>query len=539
MKLKTQGVLIIGSVVVAVFAAVVLIIGFSVSKIVNRNAGEIANYAATSAAMIIGSELEVALDSVKTMSAIAAGANTFPLNARREIINEMVRRVSVMNEFFTGAWIAFEPNVLDGRDAELAGDNPPPGTAYNGRFVPYWSGDTLQDVTLRPVYNSRTENLDNEDYYALSKTRLADSITDPYVNENNLTIATLSTPIIRDGQFIGVAGIDLRVGRLRDLIQDIRPMGDGHVTLVARSGYVVASPNERNIGRIRWEAVSDPALSNLIRDAIENGKTATYTTISTDTGLASRSLMEPIHVGNARPWSITVTIPLSTVERDVRQIVFTLVVIAFVAVALVVLVIILLLSSILNPLINAIPAIANMAGGDLRVPFEEKLMRRKDELGQLFTGLEGMRKELSEVAHAAIRASGIVFNGSREINEACQQMAQNSSEQAANAEEISASMEQMGSSIALSAENAAKTEQIAITSSQEVERGGSQVTETVNAMKEIATKISVIEDIASQTNLLALNAAIEAARAGDAGRGFAVVAGEVRKLAERSAHSGR
>ncbi len=56
-------------------------------------------------------------------------------------------------------------------------------------------------------------------------------------------------------------------------------------------------------------------------------------------------------------------------------------------------------------------------------------------------------------------------------------------------------------------------------------------------MKEIASKISIIEEIARQTNLLALNAAIEAARAGDAGKGFAVVASEVRKLAERSQHA--
>src|SRR5690606_19039576 len=58
--------------------------------------------------------------------------------------------------------------------------------------------------------------------------------------------------------------------------------------------------------------------------------------------------------------------------------------------------------------------------------------------------------------------------------------------------------------------------------------------ETVDAMKSIADKISIIDDIAYQTNLLALNAAIEAARAGDHGKGFAVVAAEVRKLAERS-----
>jgi methyl-accepting chemotaxis protein len=75
---------------------------------------------------------------------------------------------------------------------------------------------------------------------------------------------------------------------------------------------------------------------------------------------------------------------------------------------------------------------------------------------------------------------------------------------------------------------------MAAKAAKEALEGGEAVTKTVEAMKSIATKISIIDDIAYQTNLLALNAAIEAARAGEHGKGFAVVAAEVRKLAERS-----
>jgi methyl-accepting chemotaxis protein len=95
-------------------------------------------------------------------------------------------------------------------------------------------------------------------------------------------------------------------------------------------------------------------------------------------------------------------------------------------------------------------------------------------------------------------------------------------------------MEQMASNIRQNTDNAMQTEKIAIKSSSDAKEGGKAVTETVAAMKQIATKISIIEEIARQTNLLALNAAIEAARAGEHGKGFAVVASEVRKLAERS-----
>jgi methyl-accepting chemotaxis protein len=95
-------------------------------------------------------------------------------------------------------------------------------------------------------------------------------------------------------------------------------------------------------------------------------------------------------------------------------------------------------------------------------------------------------------------------------------------------------MEQMAANIRQNTDNAMQTEKIAVKSATDAREGGKAVTETVSAMKQIATKISIIEEIARQTNLLALNAAIEAARAGEHGKGFAVVASEVRKLAERS-----
>jgi methyl-accepting chemotaxis protein len=101
-------------------------------------------------------------------------------------------------------------------------------------------------------------------------------------------------------------------------------------------------------------------------------------------------------------------------------------------------------------------------------------------------------------------------------------------------EEVSASMEQMSSNIQQNAENAKKTEKISEKVFRDAEQSGDAVNQAVDAMKNIAEKITVIEEIARQTNLLALNAAIEAARAGEHGKGFAVVAAEVRKLAERS-----
>jgi methyl-accepting chemotaxis protein len=113
-------------------------------------------------------------------------------------------------------------------------------------------------------------------------------------------------------------------------------------------------------------------------------------------------------------------------------------------------------------------------------------------------------------------------------------MSQGTTEQAASAEEASSSVEEMNATIRQNADNALQTEKIALKSATDAMESGKAVSETVGAMKDIASKISIIEEIARQTNLLALNAAIEAARAGEHGKGFAVVASEVRKLAERS-----
>jgi methyl-accepting chemotaxis protein len=153
---------------------------------------------------------------------------------------------------------------------------------------------------------------------------------------------------------------------------------------------------------------------------------------------------------------------------------------------------------------------------------------------QVKQSLNNTVAKLSQVISEVNSAAANIAGASEEVSATAQSMSQATSGQAASVEETSASIEQMSASIDQNTENAKVTDSMASQASNEAVQGGEAVKETVGAMKSIAGKIGIIDDIAYQTNLLALNAAIEAARAGEHGKGFAVVAAEVRKLAERS-----
>ena len=180
---------------------------------------------------------------------------------------------------------------------------------------------------------------------------------------------------------------------------------------------------------------------------------------------------------------------------------------------------------------NMAADIANkIAAGDLTV----LVPVRPGDNTSMMAAMQTMTKKLSQVIGEVNGATSNIASASEQVSTAAQSISQATSEQAASVEETSASIEQMSASVNQNTDNAKVTDGMASQAAKQAVSGGAAVKETVAAMKTIASKIGIIDDIAYQTNLLALNAAIEAARAGEHGKGFAVVAAEVCKLAERS-----
>ena len=203
-----------------------------------------------------------------------------------------------------------------------------------------------------------------------------------------------------------------------------------------------------------------------------------------------------------------------------------------------------------RPILQAVRVTEAIARGDLLVKVPSS---GRDEVGQLLSAMGQMAERLRGVvaqvrsgADALAQTSGQVVavvgqvsSASSQVSASAQTLSQGTSEQAASVQETTSSLEEMSASITQNAENSRQMEQMALRGAGDGDESARSVDDTVEAMRSIAEKISIVEEIAYQTNLLALNAAIEAARAGDHGRGFAVVATEVRKLAERSQAAAR
>jgi methyl-accepting chemotaxis protein len=189
------------------------------------------------------------------------------------------------------------------------------------------------------------------------------------------------------------------------------------------------------------------------------------------------------------------------------------------------------LDAVIAPVNEVVRVLVAMEHGDMTktidIEFRGQLKAMCDTVNNTVGKLARTIGEVNATAEGLATASS-------QVSSTAQSLSQATSEQAASVEETTSSVEQMAASIKQNTDNAKVADTMSGEGSKKAGEGGQAVVETVGAMKQIAKKIGIIDDIAYQTNLLALNAAIEAARAGEHGKGFAVVAAEVRKLAERS-----
>ena len=322
-------------------------------------------------------------------------------------------------------------------------------------------------------------------------------------------------------------------------MSSIDPYKDSYGVLMSNSDIRLYHPNSAVIGKKEGIELPPERLAPLLA-AVREGRPYSWLKTNSETGAISYISYSPIFVGaDTHPWALGVVLPLSSLLAPLRGLLALILALGIASLVVGFVILLFVARSISRPIGFVTSANERFAGGDFALGEAalstlDAMKGRRDEVGATARAIDTMKTSISRVVSSIQGSTLQVSQGASQVAQTAQTLSQGTTEQAASGEEVSSSMEQMSANIKQNADNALATEGMSRKTAVDTEEGGRAVMEAVGAMKEIAQKIGIIEEIARQTNLLALNAAIEAARAGEAGKGFAVVASEVRKLAERS-----
>nr|WP_317202733.1 methyl-accepting chemotaxis protein [Janthinobacterium sp.] len=511
-------------------AITAVVVGIKSSASAEAAAMELARTSAREVAGALRSRIGADLSAVNALAGAMRSTRAANQPLQREQINEMVKATLSDTADLVGAAVTWEPNALDGKDADYADKKP--WYDASGRFMPYWSRGKAGAMQVEPIVFDAAPGAN--DWYEVPKRTGRIFFTEPYlypVDGKSVLMASLVAPIMIDGQFKGAASADFMLTRLSKILAELKVVDAGQLSLISNGGLYASHPSADALGK---KAADVPAAG---LERIRQGQSYEY-----EDAQGIVHLLQPLAIhADIAPWSVQLSFPKSVATASARELLLYTLLVALVCAAATAVILVAVVYRLTQPLRVLGVAMTGMASGDADLSVK-LAVRGNDELAVIGAGFNRFVEKIHAVLLEVRVSADNVARASAEISQGNNDLSARTEQQASSLEETAASVEQLTSTVKGNADNARQANQMAASASAVAQQSGAAVHEVVKTMasindssRKIVDIIGVIDGIAFQTNILALNAAVEAARAGEQGRGFAVVASEVRNLAQRSA----